>query len=754
MMIQSRRMQPLRLPGRVGLVLLMLTAAVAAPRTGRAGAGVSNDFETMNPGARTAGLGETAVAMTQDSELLFANPAGLVTLINPQIGLSHLAWWEGVSYQGLWGVQPLGPKASVGMDLNFLRVEPFNSTNDPDIASSQAWMLRTGGAYAIKLMRSLALGGKINLAWQDMDSRQAFALAMDLGAQYYLLNDHLTLGLTLANLGFATPFIQKADLAPMHLCLGAAYQWWPDDPDSFTLLTQATQPFSDDLRVAVALEGKVWNDLFIRAAWRSQADSGDWLVFGAGFKWKSIMIDYAISPLGTLGVTHQISLKYDFGSQRRVARPKLEVTLISKQFVNDQGEARQEIHLIPKSQIAAGLKKWKVTIKDRQGKVVRLYQGDDKLPLEVVWDGLDSRGVATNAENYYRYQFEIVDKLGYTAEQRGEILPVSITKLPKLKALPRDIFAGQVSFSTSNTRKIKSWVITIVNDDGRVLKKYQGKGIIPKDFAWDGTDEQNRKVALKKGYQFILQLTDEHNNEIKSVAPIVVVNADSKAKTKKAIPLPEEVRFQFQFSAASPIKSWTLDIIESDTGRVVRNLQGEGALPDRLMWDTRDNHGHVVPSNKSYSYVLRLQDALGNIWRQAEPLRSTDVEVLKTGQDGTTVKIEQILFDFNKAELKTEMHEKLRKTADIVKAYGEDKVKLLIEGHTDDVGSEQFNLDLSQKRAQMVMRYLVEEEGLPSSVIVMKGYGKSQPLTNNNGPLSRTLNRRVEITIVLPKEKP
>ncbi len=740
--------------GPLAVMMVLALAVFILPRLSWGGAGTSNDFETMLPGARMAGLGDAAVAMTQDSELLFANPSGLVTLINPQIGLSHLAWWEGVSYQALWGIQPLGPKASAGATLNFLRVEPFNSTDNPELENSQAWMLRLGGAYAYKLIRSLAVGGKINLAWQDLDAQQAFALTMDLGAQYYMLNDHLTLGLVLSNLGFATPFVQKADLPPMQVRLGAAYQFWPDDPNSLTFLTQLTQPFADQVHLALAVEGKVWNDLFIRTGWQSQADSGNWLVLGLGFKWQNVMLDYAVSPLGTLGMTHQVSLKYNFGSQRRVARPKLEVTLVTKQFVNPGGVPGQEIHLIPKTQVAAGLKKWQVTIADRQGKVVRRYEGENKLPLEVVWDGLDSAGKQTNVEEFYRYTFEIIDKLGYTAEQRGEILPVSITKLPKLKALPRDIFAGQVSFSTSDKRKIKTWTITIVSDDGRVLKKYQGKGIIPKDFAWDGKDEQNRQVALKKGYQFILQLTDEHNNEIKSVAPIVVVNAGSKAKTSAELPLPEEVPFRFQFSSASPIKSWALDIIESDTGQVVRNLHGEGPLPEQIMWDARDNQGRVVPSTKTYSYVLRLQDALGNIWRQAEPLRETDVKVLDRGKDGTTIKIEQILFDFNKAELKSEMHEKLRKTADIVKAYGENKVKLHIEGHTDDVGSDRFNLELSQKRAQMVMRYLVEEEGIPSSVIVMKGYGKSQPLTNNNSPLARTHNRRVEITIVLPKVGP
>ena len=142
---------------------------------------------------------------------------------------------------------------------------------------------------------------------------------------------------------------------------------------------------------------------------------------------------------------------------------------------------------------------------------------------------------------------------------------------------------------------------------------------------------------------------------------------------------------------------------------------------------------------------------MGNVWQQASVLPATDVRILSETPEAIKLKIEQILFDFDKAELKPAMFEKLRKTADLVKMYPPEKVKIFIEGHTDSIGSREYNLELSLKRAKMVMRYLVEEEGLQSSLIRMEGYGKRRLLKRGGSYHSRAENRRVEITITLPR---
>jgi len=128
------------------------------PAAGRkAGEGTTGaDFLRLLPGARSAALAGSYSALGLDAEAVFINPAGILGLLNPQIGLSHLAWWEGVTYDALWGVQPLGESGAVGVAAAWLNVAPFNSTDDPAAASVKASNLLVGGSYELKLNRALA----------------------------------------------------------------------------------------------------------------------------------------------------------------------------------------------------------------------------------------------------------------------------------------------------------------------------------------------------------------------------------------------------------------------------------------------------------------------------------------------------------------------------------------------------------------------------------------------------------------------
>jgi outer membrane protein OmpA-like peptidoglycan-associated protein len=71
---------------------------------------------------------------------------------------------------------------------------------------------------------------------------------------------------------------------------------------------------------------------------------------------------------------------------------------------------------------------------------------------------------------------------------------------------------------------------------------------------------------------------------------------------------------------------------------------------------------------------------------------------------------------------------------------------LSIEGHTDDVGSKEHNLELSERRAASVRDYLVEQ-GVPAESVSARGFGESQPLASNETAAGRQENRRVEIVV-------
>jgi outer membrane protein OmpA-like peptidoglycan-associated protein len=113
-------------------------------------------------------------------------------------------------------------------------------------------------------------------------------------------------------------------------------------------------------------------------------------------------------------------------------------------------------------------------------------------------------------------------------------------------------------------------------------------------------------------------------------------------------------------------------------------------------------------------------------------------------QRGLIVNINDVLFDFNQYTLKPGAREKLAKVSGILLAYP--GLKIQLEGHTDSVGSDEYNLKLSQQRADSVRGYLVTQ-GVPSDSVTSSGLGKADPVASNDNAAGRQQNRRVDMVV-------
>lgn len=111
---------------------------------------------------------------------------------------------------------------------------------------------------------------------------------------------------------------------------------------------------------------------------------------------------------------------------------------------------------------------------------------------------------------------------------------------------------------------------------------------------------------------------------------------------------------------------------------------------------------------------------------------------------GLIVNMSDVLFDTGSYTLKPGAREKLAKISGIVLAHP--GLNLQIEGHTDSVGADEFNQQLSERRADSVRDFLAEQ-GVPASSITAKGFGKTQPVASNDTPEGRQRNRRVELVV-------
>ncbi|MFR1676905.1 MAG: OmpA family protein [Fusobacterium sp.] len=120
------------------------------------------------------------------------------------------------------------------------------------------------------------------------------------------------------------------------------------------------------------------------------------------------------------------------------------------------------------------------------------------------------------------------------------------------------------------------------------------------------------------------------------------------------------------------------------------------------------------------------------------------VTIRKEGNNLVLSMPELVLFDFNKYEVKNKVKGSLNTLAKALEENPDIRIK--IDGYTDFIGSEGYNLELSVKRAKAIKNYLVDR-GVKSSNISIEGYGKQNPIANNATAAGRAKNRRVEFII-------
>ncbi|NQY27170.1 MAG: OmpA family protein [Piscirickettsiaceae bacterium] len=122
-----------------------------------------------------------------------------------------------------------------------------------------------------------------------------------------------------------------------------------------------------------------------------------------------------------------------------------------------------------------------------------------------------------------------------------------------------------------------------------------------------------------------------------------------------------------------------------------------------------------------------------------------DIEIQRLENESLKIDISsEVSFDFGSAGLKTAFMPTLQKVSAILQRYPNTIIHVV--GHTDSIGSEGYNMDLSYRRAQSVVDYF-NSDGVPASRLITEGRGEAEPRANNETEAGRQLNRRVEIYV-------
>ena len=113
---------------------------------------------------------------------------------------------------------------------------------------------------------------------------------------------------------------------------------------------------------------------------------------------------------------------------------------------------------------------------------------------------------------------------------------------------------------------------------------------------------------------------------------------------------------------------------------------------------------------------------------------------------GQSFVVRNLFFEYDSDSLTVESRPELDRLAALLIEYP--KAQIEVGGHTDNIGSAAYNYGLSQRRAEAVRRYLIENRGINSSRIVCRGFGFDKPATSNSTEEGRRQNRRTEFTII------
>lgn len=173
-------------------------------------------------------------------------------------------------------------------------------------------------------------------------------------------------------------------------------------------------------------------------------------------------------------------------------------------------------------------------------------------------------------------------------------------------------------------------------------------------------------------------------------------------------------------------------------GALAGGLIGKGDANDRRQ-RALIGAGVGALAGGGIGYYMDKQEA-----ELTQKLRSSGVSVTRVGNDIILNMPGNVTFATDSSDINARFYDVLNSVAIVLKEY--DKTLIDVTGHTDSTGSDQHNMELSQRRANSVSSYLIGQ-GLNSQRFYITGAGESQPIASNDTAQGREQNRRVEIRL-------
>jgi len=169
----------------------------------------------------------------------------------------------------------------------------------------------------------------------------------------------------------------------------------------------------------------------------------------------------------------------------------------------------------------------------------------------------------------------------------------------------------------------------------------------------------------------------------------------------------------------------------SDMEEEIRNL-------DKMLGGVSEERESLIQRIEAQARIKEQYERVEKIFlpEEARVLRENNNVILR---------LIGLTFESNESKIMTKNIPLLTKVEKAIDVYP--KSEIIIEGHTDSQGDDQFNQNLSQERADSVKQYMINAMLIPNYRIIATGYGETRPIANNETALGRQKNRRIDIVI-------
>ncbi|PID28033.1 MAG: hypothetical protein CSB55_06750 [Candidatus Cloacimonadota bacterium] len=285
------------------------------------------NFLNVNYSARAAAMGNSYTGLSDDSEALYYNPAGIVQIKRPSASVSFMQYFEGFQGGAASYAKRLNNKIILGAFTQYMTNGDIDKT---EVNNQNEYIGKTGTFGASDLVLGISSAYEMNsiltfgltakFISESIDDNTATAFLADFGVLHQTTNKKLKLGISAKNFGTQLSYFTESkfkESMPEVIAVGFCYR----KSEKLKGLLDICYPLRNNAYGKLGAEYRIHPVLDLRVGYKTNASDwktgGDYelfsgMSFGFGLNWDKYLFDYAVSSYGDLGFVNQLTIKYNF----------------------------------------------------------------------------------------------------------------------------------------------------------------------------------------------------------------------------------------------------------------------------------------------------------------------------------------------------------------------------------------------------------------------------------------------------------